>query len=123
MPLNYVEKNMEAQLKNNPALSAYVNGQVYPLRTPPWAEMPVITYRRVCGRPGADGNENTERVTVQLNVCSDDFEEAKQVAAAVRDAMYTAPFRNRLIIDSDTFDEKHNCYCVRLYYTCWQRNC
>ena len=122
MSLEYVEKKLEAQLKTSPALAAYVNGQVYPLRTPPWAELPVITYRRICGRPGADGDESTERVTIQVNVRSDDFDEAKHVAAAVRDAMYTAPFRNRLATDSDVFDEKRNCYCIRLYYTCWQKN-
>jgi hypothetical protein len=72
------------------ALSPLVDGRVFPLRAEPDCEVPYITYQQVGGRSVAfleSGIPSRRNGRFQINVWSDDFQEAATLMRAVHDAL------------------------------------
>lgn len=82
---------------------------------------PHIVYMRVSGGQinGLDGYLNTEKPTIQIDVFSSSYSQAKTLSENVHTVLDgTTTFKSILITDSDLYEDEVNKYRVIQEYSC-----
>lgn len=117
-----IERAVAAALTASPEVAALVSGRVYPLKLPQGAVLPAITYQRTYSSPEYTlQGYGSESVTLTLNSFGPAYEEAKELAMAVRGVMTVAPFKAMVRKEVDLTDETIEDPCVSTEYLVQQR--
>lgn len=116
--------DLQAHLKANAGLSALVSENIWPLfrRSD---SLPAVTYQVVANVPqtGLDGGQgDLDNVRVQIDCWSSaSYDQARQVAAAVRSAMSGFASKSILLLEQDFYESEPRMYRVSLDYSSWYR--
>jgi len=90
----YIEQTVTAALKASAQVAALVADRVYPVKIPQGAVLPAVTYQRTDSSPDYTlQGYGSETVTLTLNSLAPTYEQAKELAIAVRAVMTAAPIR------------------------------
>ncbi len=117
----YIEKEIAAALKASPDVSAICAGQVYPLNIPQGTVLPAVVYQRTGTAPHYTlSGYTSEGVTITINSFAMTFQEAKDLALAVRGAMAAAPLSAVFNGEQDLHEDDADAYCVSAKFTCQQ---
>jgi hypothetical protein len=115
----YIEQTVADALNASAKIAALCNDRVFPLKLPQGAMLPAIVYRRESGRPEYTLQGcSCESVVLALNSYALTYEEAKELALAVRGVMTMPPLRAILQKDTDLYEENVEIPCVRAEYLC-----
>ena len=116
---DYIEKRVAAVLKASPAVSDICDGKIYPLKIPQGTTLPCVVYQRVYSSPDHTlCGYASEGVFLMLNCFAMSYEQAKELALAVRGSMAAADciFQN----ETDLYEENAETFCVSAEYFCQQ---
>ena len=117
MAARYIEQAVAAALTASPEVEALVSGRVYPLKLPQGTVLPAVTYQRTDSSPDYTlQGYGSESVTLMLNSFGPTYEEAKELAMAVRGVMTAAPFKAMVRKEADLTDENIEDPCVSTEY-------
>lgn len=100
-----------------------VGGRVYSHVLPDGTDMPAITYSRVSTESfnALDGWGGKDLVRTQVDSWAATYDEARRVAAEVRQRMQDAGFKGLMVNDFDDFEPDTERYRVSADYMVWQR--
>lgn len=114
-----IENAVVAALKVSPEVKRICKGQVYPLKIPQGVKLPAIVYQRTYSSPDYTLRGYTsESAVVMVNCFAMKYEQAKDLALAVREALAAAPLNAIFNGDMDLINE--DVFCVSAEYTCQQ---
>lgn len=117
------EKVLFGTLMQNDELVELVDGKIYALRIPNGTYLPCVTFQRLSGMPAhtLQGHSGLEEINLQVDAWGRSYEEAKNVAKAVRSAMPEtgSVFGAHLITDADFYEDGVNYYRISMEFTCW----
>jgi hypothetical protein len=113
----YIEQAVEAALKASPEILALCAGRVHPLRLPQGAMLPAVTYQRTDSIPDNTlRGYGSESVVLTVNSFAAIYEEAKELALAVRAVMAAPPINAILRKEIDLLEEHITVPCVSAEY-------
>ncbi len=117
----YIEKAVVAALKGSSDVSAICEGKVYPLKIPQGVKLPAVVYQRIYTNPDYSLRGYTsEGVALLINSFAMSFDEAKQLALAVRGVLAASPLNAILQNERDLHEENADVFCVSAEYFCQQ---
>ena len=118
----YIEQTVAAALGSSPEITALCDGRVYPLKMPQGTTLPALVYLRAEGTPEYTlQGYGSESVVIAVNSFAHTYEEAKELALAVRPVMTAPPIKAILQKDADVYDEDVAALCVSAEYLCQQK--
>jgi len=84
-----IETTLYSTLTADAAVTTFVSTRIYPQLAPPDAQVPYISYQVIATESYnvQPGRPTSERKVVQINIVSDSYLEAKNIAEAVKDAL------------------------------------
>jgi hypothetical protein len=113
----YIEQTVAAALKASAQVAALVADRVYPVKAPHGTTMPAVTYQRTDSSPNYTlQGYGSESVTLTLNSLATTYEQAKELAIAVRAVMTAAPVKAVVQKEVDLNDEEIEDPCVSTEY-------
>ncbi|MCL1940029.1 MAG: DUF3168 domain-containing protein [Desulfovibrionaceae bacterium] len=113
----YIEQAVAAALNASVEIAALAADRVYPVKAPQGSALPAVTYQRTGSSPDYTlQGYGSETVTLTLNSLAPTYEEAKELAIAVRAVMTAAPIRAVVQKEVDLDDEKIEAPCVSTEY-------
>lgn len=116
-----IEKAVATALKSSPDVKAFCSGRVFPLKIPQGTKLPAVVYQRMHSSPDYTlAGYASEGVTLMVNCFSMSYEQAKDLALAVRSAMASAPLNAVFNGDKDLTNENGDVFSVSAEYTCQQ---
>lgn len=117
----YIEQVIIAALKESQVVAAICSGRVYPVRIPQGVKMPVVAIQRTYSGPDMTlSGYSSESVMVMVNCFALTWEQAKNLALAVRESMAARPVNAILRDEFDLFENTHGVFCVNAEYICQQ---
>ena len=116
-----IEKAVATALKSSPDVKAICAGRVFPLKIPQGTKLPAIVYQRIHGSPDYTlSGYGSEGVTLMVNCFAMKYEQAKDLALAVRNALAAAPLNAVFDGDQDLLNENGDVFCVSADFICQQ---
>jgi len=116
MPL---EQKLYTALTTSTLVTTLSSNRVYPLRSPQDSAYPHIVYTRIGGERynGIAGYLETEHPTLQIDVYSTSYSEAKSLSLNIHTVLDgTTTFRAVLLSDSDLYEDAVDKYRVTSDY-------
>lgn len=116
-----IEKAVAKALKSSPDVKAFCAGRVFPLKIPQGTKLPAIVYQRTHSSPDHTlAGYGSEGVTLMVNCFAMTYDQAKDMALAVRSAMAAAPLNAVFNGDEDLLNENGDVFSVSAEYLCQQ---
>ncbi len=116
-----VEVAIAAALTASPEVKAICSGRVYPVKIPQGTKLPAVVYQRTYSSPDYTlSGYTSEGVTIMVNCFAMKYEQAKELALAVRSALAVAPLNAIFDGDQDLLNETGDVFCVSAEYLCQQ---
>ena len=116
-----IEKAVATALKSSPDVKANCGGRVFPLKIPQGTKLPAVVYQRTYSSPDYTlSGYTSEGVTIMVNCFAMKYEQAKELALAVRSALAVAPLNAIFDGDQDLLNETGDVFCVSAEYLCQQ---
>lgn len=117
----YIEKAVAAALKASPDVSAICAGKIFPLKIPQGKKLPAVVYQRTFTSPDHTlSGYASEGVVLMVNSFAMTYEQAKELALAVRSVMAAAPLNAILRNEKDFHEDNAEVACVSAEYLCQQ---
>lgn len=117
----FIEKAVATALKASPEVKAICAGRVFPLKIPQGTRLPAIVYQRIYSSPDHTlSGYTSEGVTLMVNCFSMKYDQAKELALAVRSTLAAAPLNAVFDGDQDLLNETGDVFCVSAEYRCQQ---
>lgn len=108
-------------LRASAGVSAICGGRVYPLKIPQGSMLPAVIYQRVYSGPDYTlAGYSSESVTLMLNSFAMKYEQAKELALAVRYALAVGPVNAVFDSDQDLLNANGDVFCVSARFICQQ---
>lgn len=122
----HLESHIFTLLTTAPAVTAIVGARVFPKVLPPKTRLPALTFERVSGNYDADleGVTGTANPRIQVSCWAMGYEQAKDLAKAVRTAMNAATdaangFTALTLSDGDLYEDAQHYHCVWVDFSTW----
>ena len=113
----YIEQEIAKALKQSGKVKAICRGRIYSVKIPQGVKFPVVAYQRIYTRPDMTlRGYSSETVVIQVNSFALDYDEAKQLAMAVREVLAKAPLHGEFETEHDTYNDDSGVYCVTAEY-------
>lgn len=126
--MSHLESKVYARLTASTALAAIVAGRIWPMVLPQKTRLPAVSFQRVDSDYGPDleGDGDLLRATIQVDCWALSYDQAKDMARAVRLAMSGATeaaggFTAITVDGADAFEEHLNHYHASHDFVCWHR--
>lgn len=119
-----IETELYTILSADATIAAATSSRIYPLVMPQNVTFPAITYQRISDNPVNDlsGYSNLSNPHLAINCWATRYDEAKELAENVHDAMNTSTaFKAILINDLDGYDPDTGLFVVSQDYSCWNQ--
>lgn len=119
-----VEKLVLAALLDDapPGYPTLAENRVYALRLPKNTTFPALSFQRISSEPvnSLDGSSGLDQVRLQVDCWAETYDQAKRLAAEVRDALEAGSFKALLATERDDFEEEARLYRVSSDFMLWQ---
>jgi len=124
----HLEGKIFTLLTTNAAVKAIVADRVYPGALKHGCRLPAISFARISGNYDSDlsGNSGLEIPRIQVDCWALGYQQAKDLAKAVRAAMNAATvavagFTATAFTDADIMDDAANYHSVSIDFSCWHQ--
>ena len=114
-----MEQKLYTALTGSTLITTLSSNRIYPLRSPQDSAYPHIIYTRISGERynGLSGYLDSEHPTVQIDIYSTSYSEAKSLSLNVHTVMDgTTTFKAILLSDSDLYEDAVDKYRVTADY-------
>jgi len=116
-----IEPAINASLRADVDIQAICENRVYHLKIPQGTILPAVVHQRVYSSPyNTLMGYGSEGVTLMLNSFAVTWDEAKDLALAVRGAMSREPICAIFLNERDIMNETGDVFCISAEYACHQ---
>lgn len=119
-----IETAIYSVLSADTTITAATSSRIYPVVMPQNVTFPAITYQRINSNPVNDlgGYSNLTNPHIAVNCWATRYDEAKELAEDVHDAINTAnTFKAILLNDMDGYDPDTGLFFVSQDFSCWSQ--